>query len=127
MAVCAGETWIKPLIGQELKPYGKTNIVLAGVNFDSSTVWVDPPDEHTGEQTHWLSVTHRSGHGAFFTGFAVYKSADGIHWNQTVVPHSGPTGDRATIFKNPFRNEPNINSLYEQYVSAPLTRFHAIE
>ena len=61
--------WEKPLIGQEVDGIsGKTNVVLQHVNFDSSTVWVETPDEKLGAQTYWLSVTRRSGHGAFDTG-----------------------------------------------------------
>ena len=35
-------------------------------------------------------------------GLTVYFSADGIHWGEPVA-RSGPSGDRTTVFYNPFR------------------------
>jgi hypothetical protein len=88
-----GVRWQKP----ELDVQKGTNIVLAGVR-DSATVWFDPEDADP-KRRYKLFRTHTEGGN---WGESLYFAADGVHWGERVV-RSGPTGDRTTVFWNPFR------------------------
>jgi hypothetical protein len=84
-----GIRWEKPAL--DVQP--GTNIVHPGRR-DSVTVWLDL-EEKDPQRRYKMFLYDLAG------GISVCFSADGIHWNQ--VARSGPTGDRTTVFYNPFR------------------------
>ena len=66
---------------------------------DSSTVWFDQATPNSAERYKmWRS---HSEDGRF--GLSLHFSGDGIHWGPRVL-RTGSTGDRTTVFFNPFRN-----------------------
>jgi hypothetical protein len=77
-----------------------TNIVQPDPR-DSVTVWLDLAEKDAGRR-YKLFRSWRS--KAASTGWeqTVYFSADGIHWGEPRAT-SGPSGDRNTVFYNPFR------------------------
>ena len=85
-----GLNWDKP----SLDVVKGTNIVDAGVR-DSSTVWLDLFETDPARRYKMFYYPLKSRYDIFF-------SPDGIHWGKP-VGHTGPTGDRATVFYNPFR------------------------
>jgi len=84
-----GIRWTKP----ELDAFPGTNLVQKGRR-DSGTVWLD--HETDDPQARFKMAYYTSG------GLDLCTSPDGIHWSEPV--RSGPTGDRTTIFYNPFRS-----------------------
>jgi hypothetical protein len=82
-----GIHWTKP----DLDVFPGTNIVQKGYR-DSSTIWLDLQTDDPNERFKM----------AYFVsgGLVLHVSPDGIHWGDPV--RSGPTGDRTTIFYNPF-------------------------
>jgi hypothetical protein len=88
-----GIRWTKPVLDVQKG----TNIVLPEVR-DSSTVWLDLEEKDT-KRRYKLFRSH--GENCRF-GLSIYFSADGIHWGKRVV-RTGSTGDRTTVFWNPFR------------------------
>ncbi|HUW61034.1 MAG TPA: hypothetical protein VMZ06_08510 [Candidatus Bathyarchaeia archaeon] len=78
--------------------------VVPGTNFvhttqrDSATVWLDA-DEKDPARRYKMFVYVRPYEKKHL---AVYFSPDGIHWSDAAA-HSGPLGDRSTVFYNPFR------------------------
>lgn len=90
-----GINWERP----EYDVVAGTNLVLplsSSVRRDSVSVIMDP---------FTLDVTKRFKMFIWSrpTGGEVYTSADGIHWGESTL--TGSTGDRSTIFYNPFRNK----------------------
>ncbi len=86
-----GIHWKKPAL--DLQPL--TNVTILSGQRDSSTVWLDH-DTADPQQRFKLFQFHRDCWRA-----SVHTSPDGIHWS---APRwTGPTGDRSTIFYNPFR------------------------
>ena len=87
-----GLRWEKPAL--DVQP--GTNVVHT-TKRDSTTIWLDLDDPDLRRR---LSVlyAHPEGAGAL----SLYFSPDGIHWSD-LVARSGPTGDRTTVFYNPFR------------------------
>ena len=88
-----GIHWEKP----ELDVVPGTNIVHQAGR-DSSTVWLDleepdPSRRYKMWLYQWPENSDR------MTG---YFSPDGIHWGEPAIV-SGPTGDRSSVFFNPFR------------------------
>ena len=88
-----GIAWEKP----ELDVVPGTNIVQAQER-DSSTVWLDL-NESNPQRRFKLFVYLRPSQ-RYLT---IYFSPDGIHWTDSGV-QTGTTGDRSTVFFNPFRN-----------------------
>jgi hypothetical protein len=84
-----GLHWEKPA----LDVVAGTNIVHTARR-DSGTVWLDL-EERDPQRRYKMFLYDFKG------GLSIYFSADGIHWNE--VARSGPTGDRTTVFCNPFR------------------------
>ncbi len=82
-----GIHWNKPPL--DVEP--GTNVVFRGWR-DSSTVWLDPEPREASE---------RFKMAVYQGNFALYRSADGIHW--TKAADGAKTGDRSTFFYNPFR------------------------
>ena len=76
-------------------PQPGTNIVLMGGNRDSATVWLDHVAKDP-QQRFKLFQFHRDAWQA-----SVHTSPDGIHWSPPAW--CGRSGDRSTIFYNPFR------------------------
>lgn len=75
-----------------------TNLVIphrTGIRRDSSAVIIDPFASATERFKMFLWSRPQGGE--------VYTSADGIHWGEPTSVAS--TGDRSTIFFNPFRNK----------------------
>jgi len=85
-----GIAWERPTL--DVVP--GTNIVYQRLR-DSTTVWLDS-DAHDRSRRFKMAVFNGS-HGSLL--FSV--SPDGIHW--TPIGESGKTGDRSTMFYNPFR------------------------
>ena len=85
-----GVHWDKPA----LDVVKGTNIVDPGKR-DSSTVWLDLFETDASKRYKMFYYPLQSHYDIFF-------SPDGIHWGKP-VGKSGPTGDRATVFYNPFR------------------------
>ncbi|HOX36634.1 MAG TPA: glycosyl hydrolase family 32 [Candidatus Brocadiia bacterium] len=88
-----GLKWEKP----SLDVVKGTNIVHQ-VRRDSATVWLDLEEQYPEARFKLFIYPLNEDKGKF----CVYFSPDGIHWSDCVVK-SGPTGDRATVFRNPFR------------------------
>lgn len=88
-----GIRWDKPEL--DVKP--GTNLVHL-VNRDSGTVWLDLEEKNPARRFKLFIFPYPEDTGAL----NVYFSPDGIHWSERAV-RSGPTGDRATVFYNPFR------------------------
>ena len=66
---------------------------------DSSTVWFDQTDPDPARRYKmWRS--HKDG-DTF--GLSLHFSNDGVHWGPRVL-RTGSSGDRTTVFYNPFRN-----------------------
>lgn len=87
-----GIHWDKPA----LDVVKGTNIVDEGQR-DSSTVWLDLFETDPARRFKMFYYPYRMA-----SWYEIFASADGIHWGKS-VGHSGPTGDRATVFYNPFR------------------------
>ncbi len=90
-----GILWQKPLL--DVKP--GTNIVLDKPR-DSATLWLDQ-EEKNPNRRYKLFVIARD--KKEWLG-SLYASADGIHWGEPVAEDS-TTGDRTTLFYNPFRQK----------------------
>jgi len=88
-----GIQWDKPNLQDGPQP--GTNIVLIGGNRDSATVWLDH-DAADPAARFKLFQFHRDSWQA-----SAHTSPDGIHWSEPTW--CGPSGDRSTIFYNPFR------------------------
>ncbi|MFI5178922.1 MAG: glycosyl hydrolase family 32 [Vicinamibacterales bacterium] len=86
-----GVRWRKP--PQDVVP--GTNIVL-NVARDSNTVWLDH-DEPNPALRYKMMMYAGAGQR-----LRRYTSPDGIHWRS--AGFGGPSGDRSTFFRNPFRN-----------------------
>jgi len=85
-----GILWEKPAL--DARP--GTNVVHTSPR-DSGTVWLDLQEKDPRRR--WkMFLYERAG------VFSIYFSADGIHWGKEVA-RTGPTGDRTTVFYNPFR------------------------
>jgi hypothetical protein len=85
-----GLTWDKPAL--DVVP--GTNIVRKEAR-DSTTVWLDHDEKNPARRFKMAAFDERS--------LFLHASPDGIHW--TMLGESGPTGDRSTIFYNPFRRK----------------------
>lgn len=97
-----GLTWIRPNLG--VRP--GTNVVHAGPR-DSATVWLDHDDPDPSRRFKlWRchSAPRKDGAGKDVKGFGLtlHFSADGVHWSEPAL-RTGSTGDRTTVFYNPFR------------------------
>jgi hypothetical protein len=88
-----GIRWTKP----ELDMRKGTNIVHPEGR-DSTTVWLDLEDKDPGRR---YKLFRSHGEGGRF-GLSIHFSKDGIHWGERAV-RTGSTGDRTTVFWNPFR------------------------
>jgi hypothetical protein len=86
-----GLDWKRPSL--DITP--GTNIVTSGLR-DSSTVWIDYAERDPAARYKMASFNGSEG------ALMMLVSADGLHWRQ--IGKSGPTGDRSTFFRNPFRN-----------------------
>ena len=84
-----GIQWEKPVL--DVRP--GTNIVHTSRR-DSVTVWLDL-EEKDPQRRYKMFLYDLA------KGISICFSADGVHWNE--VARSGPTGDRTTVFYNPFR------------------------
>jgi len=73
-----------------------TNIVHLGKR-DSATVWLDSGEKDARKRYKFL---YSRGH---MKPLVMHESADGVHWGEP-VGETIPWSDRATFFKNPFRN-----------------------
>jgi hypothetical protein len=93
-----GITWERPDLG--IVP--GTNAILHNLRPDSSSVVLD---HHTTDPAQRFKLFVREPNLpdlGVMPGFALV-SPDGIHWQQTTM--TGDTGDRSTIFYNPFRRK----------------------
>ena len=96
-----GLRWEKPKL--DVEP--GTNIVKLltrgseTVLRDSNTVWLDLY-EHDAQRRFKMFTSHCGKDGEL--GLGLFFSPDGIHWGEQLAM-SGPTGDRSTVFYNPFR------------------------
>lgn len=89
-----GIHWQKPLLGVE----PGTNIVLpAKQRGGSTTVWLD--HEERNPQRRFKLAVHSFPDD---TKQLLFFSRDGIHWGEPVIG-AGRSGDRSTMFYNPFR------------------------
>jgi hypothetical protein len=88
-----GIRWEKPSL--DVEP--GTNIVLRQGR-DSVTVWLDLRESDLKRRFKMFAV-QRDGRGWVVV---LRVSADGIHWSKPLAT-SPPTGDRTTVFYNPFR------------------------
>lgn len=85
-----GVQWDRPNLNQV---YPDSNVFkIEPIQRDSSTVWLDLDDPDASRR--FKMVYFRS---KLFTRF----SADGVNWSEPVAVHE--TGDRTTMFYNPFR------------------------
>lgn len=85
-----GIDWLKPALDVQ----AGTNVLLDKKR-DSSTVWLDHEEKDPAKRFKLFNVE---------PGWKVniYFSGDGIHWGAP-VGQGGPSGDRTTVFYNPFR------------------------
>lgn len=86
-----GIVWERPAL--DFMP--GSNIVCLSATRDSSTVWMDF-DEKNPEKRYKMFAFHRDPWRS-----SIYHSADGLHWHMD--GWTGTTGDRSTMFYNPFR------------------------
>jgi hypothetical protein len=91
-----GIRWDKPILDVKKG----TNIVQPDPR-DSVTVWLDL-DEKDAKRRYKLFRSWRNKASATGWDQTVYFSEDGTHWGKPVAT-SGPSGDRNTVFYNPFR------------------------
>ena len=84
-----GIHWEKP----QLDVVGGTNVVHTARR-DSGTVWLDLEDNDPGRCYKMFLYDFKG-------GLSIHFSPDGIHWSE--IARTGPTGDRTTVFYNPFR------------------------
>jgi hypothetical protein len=91
-----GLQWEKPILDVKKG----TNIVQPEPR-DSVTVWLDL-DEKDAKRRYKLFRSWRDKASSTGWGQTVYCSEDGIHWGEPLAT-SGPSGDRNTVFNNPFR------------------------
>ena len=89
-----GIHWDKPSV--DVVP--GTNIVQTTTR-DSSAVWLDLTEKDPARRYKLFLYAHPEGAGAL----SIFFSPDGVHWGERVAA-TGPTGDRSTVFYNPFRN-----------------------
>jgi hypothetical protein len=126
-------TWTKPLTGaMDTRSKLATNWVFGTVPYDGATVWLDIepqakpeerwkmilyPTQFNNTICPWCSKPNPdfgscSGDSAAMMHWptpqqsyacraATMVSADGVHWNH--VSNCGPSGDRSSLFFNPFR------------------------
>ena len=90
-----GLRWHKPLLDVK----ANTNIVLDKPR-DSATLWLDLEEPDPGERYKLFMICRD---GEDWIGYW-YVSADGIHWGEPVAQDK-TTGDRTTMFYNPFRKK----------------------
>ncbi len=88
-----GLNWVKP----EFDVQPGSNLVQ-GDTRDSSTVWLD----HSEADPRKRYKMFRTARTNIQWGLALHFSEDGIHWGPEVL-RTGPTGDRTTVFYNPFK------------------------
>ncbi len=88
-----GLHWERPEL--DLEP-GTNRVLPATIRPDS---WSVVPDPYTADPAQRWKIYLRPP-GGTMPGLS-FVSADGIHWGEPVA--SGPTGDRSTMFYNPFR------------------------
>ena len=88
-----GVDWDKPKL--DVRP--GSNIVLPESR-DSSTVWLDQSDPDPKRRFKLFRTSNENNQW----GVSIHFSPDGIHWDPRAV-RTGPTGDRTTVFWNPFR------------------------
>jgi hypothetical protein len=91
-----GLRWEKPTLDVRKG----TNIVQPDPR-DSVTVWLDLADTDA-RRRYKLFRSWRNRASATGWDQTVYFSEDGIHWGEPRA-RSGPSGDRSTVFYNPFR------------------------
>lgn len=103
-----GFTWDRPML--DVKP--GTNIVLDVGWRDSNTVWLDLDATNPAARFKMSSYREES--------LFLWSSPDGIHWRQE--GRTGPTGDRSTVFYNPFRKKWVYSLRYEQEGNARRSR-----
>ncbi|AKJ65366.1 glycosyl hydrolase family 32 [Kiritimatiella glycovorans] len=92
-----GIDWHRPEL--DILP-GYNQVIPMGLRPDSWTVvrdwWTDDPDAR-------YKIFVREPGGGMELGAMCFTSPDGIHWGE--FDRSGPTGDRSTMFYNPFRKK----------------------
>jgi hypothetical protein len=84
-----GVTWERPSLDSR-----GTNIVFTDLR-DSATVWLDLDNADAARRYRMSSFNGSK------NAMLLFDSADGVHWRN--VGRTGPTGDRSTMFWNPFR------------------------
>ncbi len=92
-----GLRWERPSL--PLQP-GANRVLEAGILPDSWSVF--PDYERRDPQQAWMMFLRSPGGSSSIPGKCLV-SADGIQWSPPVA--SGPTGDRSTLFYNPFRKK----------------------
>jgi hypothetical protein len=92
-----GVTWSKP----ELDVIPGTNLVYANttVTRGSNTIWLDHGDPPSRRFKMFQPVVSRKRHYRF----GIFVSGDGIHWEDSIAVTPPFSGDRSTVFYNPFR------------------------
>ncbi|MFA6173024.1 MAG: sialate O-acetylesterase [Kiritimatiellales bacterium] len=101
-----GLTWKRPNIID-----GTNRILPATIKPDSSTVFIDRTATNVAER--FKMFLRRPG-GAFTNCADLMVSQDGVNWNWSSASKTGGTGDRSTMFYNPFRNK-WVYSLRDDY------------
>ncbi|MCM8759848.1 MAG: glycosyl hydrolase family 32 [Candidatus Omnitrophica bacterium] len=91
-----GIKWEKPV----LDVVNGTNIVHTSMR-DSATVWLDLEEKDENKRYKFF-VFELEKEAKGIGTISVYFSRDGIHWNEKMV-ETCKTGDRTTVFYNPFR------------------------
>ncbi len=97
-----GLTWTRP----ELDVEPGTNLVIPRVNVRDSGAVVLDPDAARNEERFKMFLYHLPKEKELLVskqGGELYVSKDGLHWSKPV--ETGETGDRTTIFYNPFRKK----------------------
>jgi hypothetical protein len=92
-----GIRWTKPAL--DLEP--GTNVVQTGWR-DSSTVWLDLEEKDPKKRFKMFRSSPVEGAVKGSWGLYTFFSGDGVHWSDPPL-FAGPSGDRNTVFWNPFR------------------------
>jgi hypothetical protein len=108
-----GIHWVKPI----LNVVPDTNIVSLG-DRDSATIWLDQRTTTDSSQRYKMMCCNSN-----TTLHDVRYSADGIHWGDVLARSTQTTGDRTTMFYNPFRDKWVLS--LRTYLDSPMGRVRA--
>lgn len=96
-----GLRWEKP----SLDVVDGTNIVrpVDGDRRDGTTAWLDLAEPKPSRRYKLLQIMHHRPGGMADSRCELFFSGDGIHWTKAAAGNTRVSGERTTLFYNPFR------------------------